>query len=292
MVPAAAPSHAGIWLRWGTEPSTGVALTTITVVYAAGVRAAWRRAGRGRGIRMSQVAWFATGVLVLVIALASPIDAMSDDLFAAHMVQHVLLATVAPPLLLLGAPVPALLWALPPAPRRRAARWAARTRLRGVWHALTAPAAAWLIHAVAIWAWHMPRLYELALGNPGVHALEHVCFVGSATLVWWTIVHPRLARRTAYAIGILTIFGTALQTGALGALLTLSGTAWYSVHVAGAASWGLTALEDQQIAGLIMWVVGGLLYLVAIGVLFVAWLEAKSPDVGQPTDVPLASEIA
>lgn len=287
MVPTAATSHSRIWLQWGTEPSTAIALVMMAAVYAAGVRAAWKHAGRGRGIRMSQVSWFAAGVLVLVVALASPIDVMSDDLFAAHMVQHVLLATVAPPLLLLGAPVPAVLWALRPTPRRRVARWAARTRLRGAWRALTAPAAAWLIHAVAIWAWHMPRLYQLALRSAPMHALEHVCFVGSAVFVWWAIVHPRQARRTGYAIGILTLFGTAMQTGALGALLTLSRSAWYPIHAAGAASWGLTALEDQQLAGLIMWVVGGLLYLLAISVLFVAWLEAKSPDRSRPDDPAL-----
>ena len=287
-----ADSATPLLLRWGAEPGVALALALTATGYALGVQRAWRRAGPGHAVRRGQVWSFAIGLAVVVLALCSPIDALSDDLFAAHMVQHVLLATVAPPFLVAGAPLVALLWALPDEPRRRVALRVRRARgLQAAWAALTAPALAWLLHAVAIWAWHLPRLYTLALREPAAHALEHLSFVGTAVLLWWGILHPRMARRSGYAVGILTVFATAMQTGALGALLTLSHRAWYPVHAAGAAAWGLTLLEDQQLAGLVMWVPGGLLYVVAMSVLFVGWLDAgpRHDPVAAPRLVPEAT---
>jgi cytochrome c oxidase assembly factor CtaG len=225
----------------------------------------------------AQVCWFAAGIATLVVALLSPLDTMAEQLFSAHMVQHMLLAVVAPPLLVAGAPELALLWVLPVAARRRVAQalrsWTAPHR---VWLIVTAPAFAWLIHAAAIWSWHAPALYELALASAAAHAAEHMSFVGTGMLLWWAILHPRGQRRTAYAVGILALFATATQTGILGALLTLTHRVWYPAQSAGAAVWGLTPLDDQQLAGLIMWVPVGLLYVVAMGVLFLAWVDAPS----------------
>jgi len=270
------PSSAAVWRAWSLEPSIALALGATVWLYARGTRAAWRRAGRGRGVRRWQVWCFVAGIATLLVAVGSPIDAMSAELFSAHMTQHVLLATIAPPFLVAGAPALALLWAVPTPYRRLVAR-----RVTGVaslqrcWSALTLPLVAWLLHALAIWIWHTPRAYELALRHPSAHVLEHACFVGTAVLLWWRIVYPRERRRNAYAVGLLLMFGTAMHSGALGALLVLSTRSWYTVHGGGPASWGLTALADQQLAGLIMWVAGGLLYVIAMSVLFVAWLSAS-----------------
>jgi hypothetical protein len=154
--------------------------------------------------------------------------------------------------------------------------WRDRRWLFALWSATVAPAIAWAIHAVAVWSWHAPRLYEWALRNGAVHALEHACFLGTGMLIWWRILYPRQPRRAGYAVGILVLFATAMQTGLLGALLTLSHRTWYGAQSADAGGWGLTALEDQQIAGLTMWVVGGLLYVVAMSVLFLAWLGVNA----------------
>jgi cytochrome c oxidase assembly factor CtaG len=269
---------AGASLAWRPDLEPLMALVIVSVVYAIGVRNAWRHAGRGRAIRMSQVRAFGIGIVVLAIALVSPLDAIADDLFAAHMTQHVLLAVVAPPFLVFGAPMLAALWALP-APRRhvvarrvKATRW-----LTTLWATLTAPVVAWLLHLVAIWAWHAPTLYHLALRSDAAHAAEHLSFVVTASLVWWRILVPRTERRTGYAIGLASMFGTAMHTGVLGALLTLAHRVLYPWQSRGAAVWGLTALQDQQLAGLIMWVPGGLLYVVAMSALFVAWLDERPP---------------
>jgi putative membrane protein len=259
---------------WRPDTGPAIAIALLVAAYSAGVRRASRRAAGHRGVRRSQVRWFAAGVLVLVVALLSPLDTMGEQLFAAHMTQHMLLAVVAPPLLVAGVPELAILWVLPAGGRRRVTGlFRRRSVLRRVWLALSAPAVAWLVHAAAIWAWHTPHLYTLALENDALHAVEHLSFVGTGALLWWAIVHPRGQRRSAYAVGILTLFATATQTGILGALLTLTHRVWIPAQSAGAAAWGLTPIGDQQLAGLIMWVPGGLLYVVAMSVLFLLWIE-------------------
>ncbi len=254
------------------------ALALTALVYALGLRAAWTRAGNGRGITRAQAAVFAAGLFVIAAALLSPLDAMADDLFSAHMVQHLLLAVVAPPLLVFGAPFTAVVWALPFHRRLAVVRFVQRrTALRALWLTITAPRLGWLLHLVAMWAWHAPALFQMALHNDAIHAAEHLSFVGTGVLVWWPIAHPRTARRTAYALGIATLFLTAMQTGVLGALIALSHHVLYPAQAAGAARWGLSAMDDQTLAGLIMWVPGGLLYVAAMSVLFVKWLQPAKP---------------
>ena len=277
--------HAGTG-SWRPDLAPTLAIAGLSAAYALGVRNAWRHAGRGRGIRASQVWAFAIGVGILVVALASPLDTLADGLFAAHMTQHVLLAVVAPPFLVWGAPMVAALWVFSPTQRRVVTRWLRHAPLHTLWSAVTTPVVAWMLHLIAVWAWHAPALYELALRHPLAHAIEHLSFVGTASLLWWRILAPRTARRTGYAVGILTLFGTAMQTGVLGALLTLSPRAWYPQQSIDAAAWGLTTLQDQQLAGLIMWVPGGLLYVVAMSVLFVAWLDDRPT---RPAVRPLAA---
>lgn len=258
------------------EPSPLLAVLVVGGLYARGVHAVWTRAGRGHGIRAWQVATFGTGLLALLVALESPLDGLSADLFAAHMVQHLLLILVAAPLLVLPAPLAGLLWGLPADARRGVVvlgRW-----LPG-W--LGRPAVAFGLHVLAVWAWHLPRLYEAAVANPWVHVAEHACFLGTAALFWWALLH----RRGAYGAAVLYVFGMAIQSTALGALLTFARSPWYASHLATTAAWGLSPLEDQQLAGLIMWVPGGLIYLAAALGLFGMWLnggDAPRPAVRTP----------
>lgn len=277
------PGDLVVWTRWMTEPVTVVSLGTLAGVYAGGTRAAWMHAGRGRGVRSWQVWSFTAGFIVLVIALVSPLDALSDQLFSAHMTQHVLLAVVAPPLIVAGAPLTAALWLVPTTTRKRLVQWIKRLGWPTTgWALLTAPLLAWALHAVAMWAWHVPRLYALALNDPAVHAAEHLSFIGTASLMWWGFLYPRRSRRAAYALGVVALFLTMLHSGALGALLTLSHRVWFPVHAAGEATWHLAPLEDQQLAGLIMWVPGGLLYLAAMSALFLAWMQLGERGRAEP----------
>ena len=265
---------APVWTAWFADRGPTAAVSTLVLGYAIGVRRAWSAAGAGHGITRRQIHWFAGAVGLLVVALLSPLDAVSDDLFVAHMTQHLVLAVVVPPVLVLAVPELALFWAFPVAMRRRLARTShAHSRVRAFWRALTLPIVACALHAVATWLWHAPRLYELALRSNAAHMLEHLSFLGTGVLLWWRIVHPATERRNAYGIGILTLFATAMQTGVLGALLTLSHRVLYPAQATDAAAWGMTPLEDQQLAGLLMWVVGGLLYVVAMSALFALWLS-------------------
>ena len=269
-----AADSAALWTRWGGDLSSALGIAAIAAVYGAGTHAVWQHAGRGHGVQRWQVACFAGCIATLAIALLSPLDALAGDLFSAHMTQHVLLAVVAPPLLVAGAPTVAIAWAIPEGSRRRLALAIKRQRwIVASWRYVTRPFVACAIHAIALWSWHAPYLYLAALTNPFVHFLEHASFVGTAALIWWSILHPSdRTRHAAFAVGIGVLFLTALQSGVLGALLATSTRVWYPQQGTGAAAWGLTPLEDQQLAGLIMWVPAGFLYVVAMAVLFWAWM--------------------
>ena len=260
-----------LWLAWSFDPGVVLPLALAAGLYARGVRALWRQAGAGHGVRRWQAGAFAAGWLVLAIALISPLHELGEALFSAHMAQHELLMAVAAPLLVLGRPVVPFLWGLPIAWRRNAGRWAATPPVRATWHLLTLPSVAWTVHALAIWAWHAPRLYDAAVTSDLMHALQHASFLGSALLFWWALIHGRNGR-LRYGASVLYIFTTALHTTALGAVLSLATRPLYPVYAA-TASWGLTPLEDQQLAGLIMWVPAGIAYLIAALALMAGWLR-------------------
>src|SRR5690606_3995771 len=139
----------------------------------------------------------------LFLALATPLDPLGGSLFSAHMVQHELLMLLAAPLLVLGAPMVAFLWALPRAWRRPLGRWARRRSVRAAWHAIPHPLVAWGLHAAAIWIWHAPRLYEATLTSDLIHALQHLSFFGTALLFWWPVLHPNPHRRLGQGLAVL-----------------------------------------------------------------------------------------
>jgi cytochrome c oxidase assembly factor CtaG len=185
------------------------------------------------------------------------------------MAQHELLMAVAAPLIVLGRPLVPFLWALPAAWRRRAGAWAKRRAVRASWRALTAPLTATVIHGVTVWAWHAPRAYQATLTSELTHALQHVSFLATALLFWWALVRGPGARRR-YGAAVLYLFVTAAHTGLLGALLAFSPTLWYPVYSLTTRAWGITPLEDQQLAGLVMWIPASMSYLVAALALFAA----------------------
>ena len=261
---------------WNFEPWVVVLLSIALALYVRGVADLWARAGAGRGISSRNAACFAAGWLVLAAALVSPIDTLGGALFSMHMVQHELLMVVAAPLLVLSRPLEAWTWGIARewrAPLSSAGRW---EPLASLWRAATSPAGAWVFHAAALWAWHMPPAFEAALRNEGWHALQHATFFTSALAFWWSVLRGR-----PHGAGLASVFTTMLHTGALGALLTFAPYPWYR-HYAGQRLFELTALEDQQLGGLVMWVLGGLPYLAAALALLGAWLahtgEARIPQ--------------
>lgn len=253
-----------LWTAWRFEPGIVIPLLISAVLYRRGSRRAHRT-------DRWQIACFWIGWATLVLALASPLHPLGEVLFSAHMVQHEILMLIAAPLLVLSRPLVPFLWALPLAWRRVAGAWAKKGIVQSIWIGLTMPATAWFIHGAALWLWHAPKLFEATLVSDWVHTAQHVSFLGSALLFWWSLFHARGAQ--SYGAGVLYLFTTAVHTSILGALLTFSRTTWYPAYQATASRWGMSALEDQQAGGLIMWVPGGLVYLVAALVLFAAWLR-------------------
>jgi putative membrane protein len=255
-------------LRWWTwEPWVVALLAITTALYAVGLARLWRSAGAGHGITRWQAASYCGAVAALVIALISPVDALGGILFSAHMVQHELLMLVAAPLLVLGRPFVAFVWAVP-----ALAALGRNAPLTKAWRILSSPWAATLLHGLALWTWHLPSLYQATLQSDAVHAAQHASFLLTAALFWWALLHGRLGR-IGYGIAVVYVFITTIHSGALGALLTFSPNLWYPIYGPTTARWGLDAIEDQQLAGLIMWIPAGVI-LVVLGVaMFLGWLQ-------------------
>lgn len=271
LVPAAAFAHAGeplephdLWSAWEFDPGVVIPLLLSAGLYLRGSQqqriSTWR-----------EQAYFWAGWSVLVIALVSPVHPLGEALFCAHMVQHELLMLVAAPLLVLARPAVTFLWALPFEWRRTIGQWTKKPYFRRMWRALTDPFTAWWVHAVAIWAWHAPFLFQRTLRSDAVHTAQHLSFFLSALLFWWALFYTH--GRMGYGAGVFYLFTTAVHTSILGALLTFAPHVWYPAYAATTAAWGLTPLQDQQIGGLIMWVPGSVVYLAAGLVLFAAWLR-------------------
>jgi cytochrome c oxidase assembly factor CtaG len=233
---------------------------------------ALRLGGRGAeaGALGRRAACFLAGCAVLVLALLSPLDALADRSFAAHMLEHELLMLVAAPLLVLSAPVGIALWALPHGARLALGRAGKAPGWLRVWRACAGLGCATALQAIALWAWHVPALFALALERPGWHVVQHLCFLGTALLFWHAVWRAPRWRGIGGTVGAL--FLTATVSGALGALMALAKGPWYVDYAAlGLSPFGLTPLQDQQLAGLLMWVPGGLVHAGAA-----LWLLARA----------------
>lgn len=243
---------------WTVEPGIALPLAVTAGLYARGIREWLRRSTRARKAIKREMMFFISGFVVLAAALISPLHELGETLFSAHMIQHELLMAVAAPLLVLGKPVVPLTWGFPASLRRSISR---------VFAIQVPPLAAFLLHAAAIWIWHFPRLYDASVTSEVVHAAQHISFLGTALIFWWALLHARGA-------AIVYLFLTAIHTTLLGALLAVSDTPFYSVYSdAGSRVWGLTRIEDQQLGGLIMWVPGGIVYLLGALYLMLKWIR-------------------
>lgn len=265
---AAAP--ASLWQAYTLDAEVLVPMLLFAGLYIAGLRRMWRRAGSGRGVEYWRVGCFAAAMLALILALIWPFDVLGGFSLAAHMTQHVLLTTVAAPLLVLCAPVVTMIWALPIDWRRRLGNAGQNRLIRSGWRAVTLPLFAWLFYALCLWCWHMPALYQAALHNDGLHIFEHVSFFASALLLWWTALISVRTTELGLGAGIFLLFTTSLQAGLLGALLTFAQRPFYPFYETTVSGFGLDTLADQQLAGILMWIPGGLVYLA--GAMWLTWL--------------------
>jgi putative membrane protein len=247
------------WRSWSFEPSVVTVLLLTSWLYARGIRRLWAHAGWGRGVSVWRVVLFAAGETTIAVALISPLDALGGTLLSAHMAQHGLLAAVAPPLLLLGRPRIPFAWAF----TDRSAR--AVPRLWRVVSAIELPRSSLLfaaaLYGVAIWVWHAPLLFDAAVHDDWVHVAQHLSFFIPAMWFWNALLEATSARRAAMAAA--AVFATFMHTGLLGALLTMAAEPLYVAYIGRPQEWGLSALADQQLAGVLMWVPLGLPYVAA-----------------------------
>lgn len=275
-----AQAHSGhvhwfeIGTTWTWDPWVVLPLALSGGLYLTGLARLWRRAGIGRGVKLWQATCFACGWGLLVFALVTPLHWLGERLFVAHMIEHEILMALAAPLLVVGRPV-AMLWALSAAMRRRAGGIGQTPAVARSWNWLTYPPVATLVHGGALWIWHAPAFYEAALADPWIHWLQHLSFFVTALLFWRALLQGREGER-AYGAAIFYLFVTSLHTGFLGILLAFFRRPIYPTQTSQAAEWGLTPLEDQQLAGLFMWIPAGLVYAGAALILAGLWIASSS----------------
>ncbi len=247
---------------WNFSPLLWLGLVLSAWIYTRGMVSFSRRRGGLDAAQWRRARCFGAGLVSVAVALISPLDALSGALFSAHMLQHIVLVGIAAPLLALGFPLGPLLLGLPAHWDQRVGRWWQGQRwLQTVWQALTHPLVAWTVQAVTLWLWHIPTLYQQALTHEWLHAVEHLSFVATALLFWWIVVDRSRRPQANPLLTIGLLFGTALHSGLLGVLITFARQPWYPLYTITGAAWGLTALSDQQLAGVLMWVPTGFVYL-------------------------------
>ena len=273
-------AHAGtpvaphdVWRAWNLDPVLVSGLLLSVWAY-----------GRGRAVPHEPVSpWrqrcFVAALAALAVALVSPLDALSGALASAHMVQHVLLMLVAAPLLAVSAPLAVLLRGSPAVVREATGRW--RLALEpggGGSRAWCHPVVVWLLHVGALWFWHASVPYSAALENHVIHVVEHASFLVSGVLFWRVVIGPLGGDRVSNGYGVLLIFTMALQSVFLSALLTFARAPWYPPYAATTAPWGLDPLADQQLAGVVMWIPAGLVYVCTALALLATWIKASERE--------------
>lgn len=272
------------WTAWPADLPTTLMLVAAAAVYGVGARRVRSSTG-GRGALPGwRIGAGAAAVALLAGLFLTPVEAWAETLFSVHMGQHLALTLLVAPLLVVARPVLVGAMALPPGSRRQL--WRVRPRLdlaRGrsaTWLAV----AAVLVHAITMWMWHVPALYELGLENPSAHVLEHVTMLGGSLPLWWLVLDA--TGRHATGATVLAVFVSTVQSAALAGLFTFAGTAIVRAHGDGPAAWGLTALQDQHLAGGLMWFPGGLIYVAAGAYAFLRWLQHD-----EVTNVTVASTV-
>jgi putative membrane protein len=242
-------------------------------IYAVGHARLRRRSGQGRP-ELARRTWsFAAGMTVLGAATLSPLHQLGGHSFAAHMIEHELIMLAAAPLLVWSRPLGTMLWAFPASGRQTLAGVPRSPAGGGLWRVAADPWVATTVQAAALWIWHLPSLFDRALGAEGWHAAQHLSFFAAALLFWSAMLGPR---RNPW-VSAACLFATSMITGALGAFMALSQSPWYGPYAAlGLAAFGLSPSEDQQLAGVLMWVPGGLFHAIVAVVLLAPRLRATN----------------
>jgi putative membrane protein len=269
LAPAPALAHGGHehGVGWTLDPVLVVPLALALLIYCVGLaRLASRASARPPGASR-----FIAGWTVLTLALVSPLHAAGERSFTMHMIEHEMIMLVATLLLAMSGSGGIMAWGLP-RPLRQSLGGSWKSPLQSLWKRLTEPVTATAVQAVVMWTWHAPLLFDRALESSGWHIAQHASFFISSLIFWWAMLHPR---RSGYGVSAACLFATSLIGGALGALMSLSSSPWYADYAAmGMSGIGYDPVDDQRLAGLIMWIPGGLVHGVAALILFYRWLKS------------------
>jgi len=251
------------WTSWTIHPSVVVGLIALAGLYEWGARTA------GRPLALSpsparRLSYYAA-LSIVFLSLNGPLHDLSDYyLFSAHMVQHLLLTLVVPPLLIWGVPG----WMLRPLLRVRAVAAVAR--------ALTRPVRAFVLFNVVIAAWHLPPVYNTAMAYHPVHIVQHLMFMSTAVLMWWPLLSPLPELpRLAYPGQMLYCFLMSIPMSIVAIYVAMADSVLYPAYAAAPRLWGISPLEDQHIGGLIMWIPGGLFFYVVMSFVFFQWAQKQ-----------------
>lgn len=264
----------GILAAWSFPVWPAIGLVIAGALYLRGWLALQRT--RARDLPMWRAMCFFGGLAAIWIALASPIDALDDYLLSAHMLQHFILMSIAPPLLVLGAPLVPMLRGLPRRMIRGLRPVFASRGVHKVAHGLARPVVAWLAMNVAYLGWHVPQAFELTLRSEPWHNTEHMCFLFTSIAFWWVIVEPWPSRTAWSRWMVIPYLLTAdVVNTILSAVLTFSGKVLYPSYAAAERITTLTPLKDQVLAGAEMWVLNSIIFLVPVAVLVVRMLSPR-----------------
>ncbi len=249
------------WWRWSIHPSTAIGIAALAAIYV------WAGKALHRRTSIAERSFFFAGLCVMFGSLNGPIHDLSDDyLFSAHMVQHLLLTLAMPPLLLAGVPG----WMLRPVLSRRGIAPVARF--------FTRPPIAFVTFNLVIAAWHLPVFYNAAMANHNIHILEHLMFMVAAVLMWWPLLSqlPELPR-LAYPGQMLYTFLMSIPMSIIAVYIAMSDHVLYPAYSAAPRVLPISPLEDQLLGALIMWIPGGIIFMIIMTVVFFKW-NARGED--------------
>jgi cytochrome c oxidase assembly factor CtaG len=297
------PVLKAVLLSWDLRVEVILALALAAVLYTLGwrhLRALRSLAGssprkdRGHLATGSRLAAYLGGLVILGLALMSPIDVLASQFFFMHMIQHLLLVMAVPPLLWFANPLPFAMWGLPVKARRQVGdllrpRSTFRRRLR----TLTTPGISWMLFVAFLLGWHDPGAYEAALRDELIHDLEHLSFFVTGMLFWWHAIgaSPRIHKRLSRGARIAYVLAAVPPNMAAGATIAFSGQPIYTYYTAVPRLWGITVLQDQMLGGIIMWIPGSMMYIIAALILVARWVQAE--EAKQPLlDAQWATEEA
>lgn len=247
---------------WDFDPSVIVGCALLLAVYFRRVRgASWQRKSS-----------YVLGVLVLFLSIESPLDSLGDTyLFSAHMVQHLLMILIVPPLMLYGIP------------ESEARSWLRHPRVARAERIFGRASVAWILGIGTMTIWHLPVLYNFAIAHEPVHIFQHLTFLVTGTMFWWPIMSPLPERRLAPVASIFYLFAAVMENSLLGILITFMPVGYYTAYVHPADplgalhlirdQWELSAISDQRLGGLFMWIPGCSVYFVAILMIVVSWWD-------------------